>query len=347
MRYLVAWVLSILGFSFGIWGAPRLTVAEPVYDFGEVKEGILVVHRFLLRNEGDSVLTFPRQPSTTCGCTSAPLPKTSLEPGESMALEVRFESTGYGGYQVVKYIYVYSDDPEASQVRLTVQGYVAPHEPYEVTAYMLRYRYRLVLDVRDREAFARGHLLGALNVPAAEISEAVSWLPMGTIYVCDETGEVGFSVAEFLRRQGFWVTRVLAGGLAGWVKELGNYLLVGEAPAAEPVVLPGAVSPSQLAQEYLVILDFRPLEAYAHEHFVGAIHLGPTGLDTVLPYLLPAAAQTPELQPYIFCIDEGEGVATEAAHFLQSLGLARAYALVGGLPQWQLRYRSDFMVSMP
>ncbi|MCS7240005.1 MAG: rhodanese-like domain-containing protein [Candidatus Bipolaricaulota bacterium] len=343
------WVLvGIIGgslcFSPVALATPRLSVSEEVYDFGEVKEGVLVVHNFILSNVGDSVLTFTQQPKTTCGCTSAPLHKTSLAPGESIALEVRFESTGYGGNQVVRYVYVYSDDPEAPQIRLAIQGYVAPHALYEETAYMLRYRYRLILDVRDRQAFARGHLLGAVNVPVAEIPGAVSWLPMGTIYVCDAAGETGFSVAESLRRQGFWATRVLAGGLAGWTKELGDYLLVGEIPAAEPVVSPGGVSPSQLAQEYLIILDFRTPEAFAQEHLAGAIYVGQTGLDAILPHLLPATAQAPELQPYIFCVDEGEGVAAEAAQFLQTLGLTRAYALIGGLPQWRIRYGSDFMI---
>lgn len=343
MKWMLAWgFTAVLGFV--LFGAPRLSVSEEVYDFGEVKEGIFVVHQFILRNVGDSLLTFTRQPSTTCGCTSAPLPQMTLAPGESIPLEVRFESTGYGGYRVVKYIYVYSDDPEASQVRLAIQGYVVPHEPYEDTAYMVRYRYRLILDVRDREAFAQGHLLGAVNVPASEIEAAFSWLPLATIYVCDEAGETGTIVAEKMRRSGFWATRVLAGGLAGWTRELGTYLVVGEVSAPEPVFSPAAVSPSRLAQEYVVILDFRPEEAYAQEHLAGAIHVGPEGIDAVLPHLLPAAAQAPELQPFIFCVDEGEGVAQEAAQFLQALGLARAYALVGGLPQWRVRYGSEFMV---
>lgn len=343
MRYGAVGFL-ILVFSLCLWAGPKLSVSEKVFDFGEVKEGVLVVHSFVLKNVGDAPLTFTRQPGTSCGCTSAPLPKMTLAPEESVELVVRFETTGYGGYQVVKYVYVYSDDPDVPQLTLAIQGKVTPCAPYEDTAYMLRYRYRLILDVRDREAFARGHLLGAVNVPAGEISQALSWLPSTTIYVCDEAGESGFSVAETLRRNGFWAVRVLAGGLAGWAKELGHHLVVGELPQAEPQISSGAVSPSRLAQEYLVVLDFRDEEAYAQEHLVGAIHVGPSGLDSVLDYLLPAATLSPELQPYIFCVDEGEGVAGEAAQFLRSLGLSRAYALVGGLPQWRIRYGSDFMV---
>ena len=331
--------------SFGLWAGPKLTVSEQVFDFGEVKEGILVVHTFLLQNVGDAVLTFTRAPGVSCGCTSAPLPKMTLEPGESLPLVVRFETTGYGGRQVVEYVHVYSNDPETPVLTLAIQGRVIPRAPYEDTAYMLRYRYRLILDVRDREAFARGHLLGAVNVPAEEIPQAISWLPSTTIYyVCDEAGEVGLSVAETLRKHGFWAVRTLAGGLAGWAKKFGNYLVVGELPQTQPQISPAAVPASRLAQEYSIILDFRGEEAYTKEHLIGAIHVGPNGLDAVLSCLLPAAAFAADLQPFIFCLDEGEGTAQEAAQFLRSLGLSRAYALVGGLPQWQIRYGSDFLL---
>ena len=330
--------------SLAAWAGPKLWVSEQVYDFGEVKEGVLVVHTFLLKNVGDAVLTFTRAPGVSCGCTSAPLPKTTLEPGESVPLEVRFETTGYGGHRTIKYVYVYSDDPEAPQVNLALQGYVRPHEPFEETAYMLRYRYRLILDVRDREAFARGHLLGAVNVPYSQLEEAMDWLPNTVIYVCDEAGELGLRAAELLRRRGFWATRILAGGFAGWTRELGGYLVVGETSSASPQIALGAVSPSRLAQEYVIILDFRPAEEYEKEHLVGSLFVGPDGLEQILPYLLPAAALAPELQPFIFCVDEDETLASSAAQFLQNFGLARAYALVGGLPQWRIRYGKDFMV---
>ncbi len=343
MRAMGALLAMLVG-SWALWAAPRLAVPAPVYDFGEVKEGYLVVHRFLLRNVGDSVLTFTRPPGVSCGCTSAPLPKMTLDPGEGVELEVRFETTGFGGHRTVKYVYVYSDDPVTPTFTLALQGYVAPHEPYEDTAYMLRYRYRLILDVRDAEAYARGRLLGAVNVPAARLAEAVAWLPQTTIYVYDEAGETGVMAAEFLRRQGFWAVRVLSGGLAGWVQEFGSSLLVGEAPKVAPSMSPAAVPPARLASEYVLILDLRAPEAYAQGHLVGSVHVGSDGLEALLEHLLPLASRPRELQPFIYCVDEGEGVAQEAARFLQALGLQRAYAVVGGLPQWRARYGTAFMV---
>lgn len=336
--------LLVILLGLAAWAGPKLWVSEQIHDFGEVKEGILVVHTFLLRNVGDAVLTFTRPPGIPCGCTSAPLPKMTLEPGESVPLEVRFETTGYGGHRTIKYVYIYSDDPEAPQVNLALQGYVRPHEPFEETAYMLRYRYRLILDVREPESFERGHLLGAVNVPFSRLEEALDWLPNTVIYVCDEAGELALQAAELLRRRGFWATRILAGGFAGWTREMGGYLVVGETVSTSPQIAVGAVSPSQLAKEYVIILDFRSAEAYEKGHLVGSIFVGPDGLDRILPHLLPAAALAPELQPYIFCVDEDEALASSAAQFLQNFGLARAYSLVGGLPQWRIRYGDEFMV---
>lgn len=336
----------LLVWGLGALAGPAIFVTEPVFDFGKVKEGLLVVHEFILTNVGDATLHFTRQPGTSCGCTSAPLPKDSLAPGEFVPLLVKFETTGYGGLFAKKYVYVYSDDPATPTLTLVIQGNVLPAEPFEESAYTLKYRYRLILDVRDKDAFLRGHLLGAVNVPAAEI-EKISELPQCVIYVYDEAGETGVSVAETLRRQGFWAARALSGGLAGWAKEFGNYLMVGQAPETEPQLSPAAIPAARLAQEYVIILDFRDAESYKREHLWGAIHVGPEGLDELLPHLLPAAALTLELQPYIFCVDEGEGLAPEAAQFLQALGLTRAYALVGGLEQWRLRYGSEFMTTEP
>ncbi|MEN3010335.1 MAG: rhodanese-like domain-containing protein [Candidatus Bipolaricaulaceae bacterium] len=346
MRRAILLGIALAVFAAVLRATPRIAASELLYDFGTVREGILVVRRFTLRNEGTSPLTFTRPPGVSCGCTTAPLPQMTLAPGESVELEVRFETTGYGGRRAIQYVYVYSDDPALPRLTLVLQGDVAPREPYEDTAYMLRYRYRLILDVRSREAFARGHLLGAVNVPLAELEQALAWLPQTTLYVCDEAGEAGLAAAEWLRQRGFWAVRALAGGLAGWVQELGPYLLVGEKPTAAPLMAPTAVPPASLAREYFLLLDFREPAAFAREHLVGALPVGPNGLDRLLPHLLPLAGLPVELQPFIYCVDEGEGVAQAAAQFLQALGLARAYAVVGGLPQWRIRYGDSFLVAL-
>ena len=77
----------------------------------------------------------------------------------------------------------------------------------------------LVLDVREREAFAAGHIPGALNLPRGQLE----WLvdrqlpdPNRRILVCCGNGEMATLAAATLRELGFARADVLRGGLAAW-----------------------------------------------------------------------------------------------------------------------------------
>ena len=77
----------------------------------------------------------------------------------------------------------------------------------------------LVLDVREREAFAAGHIPGALNLPRGQLE----WLvdrqlpdPNRRILVCCGNGEMATLAAAALRELGFARAAVLRGGLAAW-----------------------------------------------------------------------------------------------------------------------------------
>lgn len=77
----------------------------------------------------------------------------------------------------------------------------------------------LILDVRSREEFARGHIPGAVNIPYRELGERLSELDAATdrdIVVHCETGpraRVGESV---LRDAGYHNIQQLEGHMAAW-----------------------------------------------------------------------------------------------------------------------------------
>ncbi len=52
---LVTFVI-VLGLGMVAWAGPKISVDAAVYDFGEVLEGIAVVHTFVLQNVGDEPL---------------------------------------------------------------------------------------------------------------------------------------------------------------------------------------------------------------------------------------------------------------------------------------------------
>jgi glyoxylase-like metal-dependent hydrolase (beta-lactamase superfamily II)/rhodanese-related sulfurtransferase len=77
----------------------------------------------------------------------------------------------------------------------------------------------MVLDVREREAFAAGHIPGALNLPRGQLEWLVDrQLPDSNrrILVCCGNGEIATLAAATLRDLGFARASVLRGGLAAW-----------------------------------------------------------------------------------------------------------------------------------
>ncbi len=89
--------------------AGRLEISQKVWDFGFIPRGAKVTHNFLMKNVGNDTLRITNV-RKSCGCTAAPLRKTTLPPGDTTQLEVTFSSGSYQG-PVSKAVYVESNDP--------------------------------------------------------------------------------------------------------------------------------------------------------------------------------------------------------------------------------------------
>lgn len=77
----------------------------------------------------------------------------------------------------------------------------------------------VVLDVRNAEEFGRGHILGARNVPLAELEKRADDLAKfkaRPVIVACESGNRSLGAAATLRRLGFERVYNLAGGYAAW-----------------------------------------------------------------------------------------------------------------------------------
>lgn len=77
----------------------------------------------------------------------------------------------------------------------------------------------LVIDVRDAEEYAKGHILGARNIPLAQLEARIAELEKHKakplILSCD-TGNRSQGALATLRARGFERAVNLAGGLAAW-----------------------------------------------------------------------------------------------------------------------------------
>ncbi|PIP21290.1 MAG: hypothetical protein COX40_00180 [Candidatus Omnitrophica bacterium CG23_combo_of_CG06-09_8_20_14_all_40_11] len=96
------------------------------WDFGQVKEGEVLKHIFVLKNESEATLTI-KDVNTSCGCTASKVEKKILLPGQSATIEVRFNSKGYSG-PVQQYVYVHTDSLDKPVLRFIIKAEVATTE---------------------------------------------------------------------------------------------------------------------------------------------------------------------------------------------------------------------------
>lgn len=79
----------------------------------------------------------------------------------------------------------------------------------------------LVLDVREPDEFAQGHLQGARNVPLSQLSarlkELEKFRDKPVLVVC-ERGRRANAAAKLLKAQNFTVLNVLKGGMQAWLE---------------------------------------------------------------------------------------------------------------------------------
>jgi len=219
-KIVTLFLLSILGAGVIVAAAPRIEVDNATLDFGEVREGDLVTHTFILSNVGDETLVIEKI-NPWCGCTTIPaLSKTELAPGETMELEAVLDTAGLDATTINKSITVYSNDPETPELLLRMKGTMKQIEiqPYQITSADLHWLFYLLIDLRKAEDYAAGHLMGAINIPYAQLEEWIERLPRVLIILYDEDGSLSDQAAQTLEQAGFYEARSLFGGFDEWAR---------------------------------------------------------------------------------------------------------------------------------
>lgn len=101
---------------------PRLTIREPIADFGSVEQGTPVTHVFRLTNHGDAVLHVANVKSS-CGCAAAVVSSSDVPPGGEARVMATLDTSRVTG-RTTKVLSVYSDDPQVPVAALTLTGEV-------------------------------------------------------------------------------------------------------------------------------------------------------------------------------------------------------------------------------
>ena len=81
-----------------IENAPKFKFEEESTDFGQMKEGDIIEHRFKFENVGKSELIITTV-QAQCGCTIPNWPQKPIGPGEEGVINVKFDSKGKAGVQ--------------------------------------------------------------------------------------------------------------------------------------------------------------------------------------------------------------------------------------------------------
>jgi thiosulfate sulfurtransferase len=218
--------VAVLVGSSGALGAPALYIQEEVFDFGVAVDGDVVDFAFLLENHGDEVLVI-ESVGASCGCTTTALSAQEIEPGEIVRLGGELDTTGAGGSQLSKWVYVNTNDPERPNVKLRIVGRVVEEKAFLVDAEELSGDLMILVDVRDPVSYAIGHLPGAVSLPEDSADIWLQVLPKDVrIVLCDQSGDVSTRLAERMLSLGFLRVEVLFGGLDEWVRRYGDRMLV-------------------------------------------------------------------------------------------------------------------------
>ncbi len=333
-------LLAVAAAGLSLSAAPRIAVDANTYDFGQTVAGLSVVHVFTLTNTGDQPLGIVGV-SVGCGCTTTAVEKSTIDPGESIALTMTVNTAWFSG-TLFKTATVSSTDPATPTLDLIITGTLIPAESYQTAAAELDRLYFLLVDLRTPEEYQTIHLIGAVNVPFAQLDPWMSRLPHGVLIVLyDQDGSLSGQAAETLEQAGFPEARSLVGGLDQWMLSYQDrYLLpLGQSFSVSRTVSPTPAYPIdvvELDRIFLLLLDLRTPEEYAAGHLIGA---------TSVPYdgLLQWTTGLPQDVPIVL-YDRNGSLSDQAAQALQQAGFPRAQSLLGGLDEWTLAYGNKYVL---
>lgn len=340
-KVLLGMVASGLAFGILATASPVIDVDNQVYDFGIALESEVVYHVFTIRNMGDETLEIV-DVSAPCGCTTTELITNALHPGDSILLEVRVATRVAPVF--TKTVTVFSNDPATPELVLSVAGtVVAALEPYHVSAEDVRYDYTVVIDLRERDAYAAGHFLGAVNIPFGKLEGYLDCIPPDPLVVVyDETGALSDAALGTLADAGVGFARGLYGGLAEWAYRYGATYIVPHGLEAGPSRdLPAFdihvhIPTYSLYSRFFVLVDLRDPAAFAEGHLIGAVNLEIAEIETWMSDL-PRAV-------YAILYDQTGASSDGVADSLYVAGFSQVRSMFGGLDGWRRRYGEELIV---
>lgn len=133
MKALLISLLLLLATSSAMAG-PTITFPTKTHDFGNINESDgAASYDFVFYNKGDAPLIILKA-IASCGCTSPLYTKEPIAPGTSSTIKVTYATAGRPS-TFHKTITIYTNDPDAPNVVLIIQGNVIPKGEDPETTY--------------------------------------------------------------------------------------------------------------------------------------------------------------------------------------------------------------------
>jgi rhodanese-related sulfurtransferase len=85
----------------------------------------------------------------------------------------------------------------------------------------------VLIDLRDADAYAAGHLAGAMNIPPTQLSQWFERIPKAKrVIIYDDDETTSLAAYQSLIGAGFTRTHVLLGGLNEWIYQYGDAFII-------------------------------------------------------------------------------------------------------------------------
>ncbi len=118
---------GLMGLLWAGGAVAQLVCNDPIFDFGKRKEGEVIVHTFVLRNQGEKTVVIAGVDSG-CSCLSGSPSKRKVAPGEQVAINVRLDLTRRSGAQDrAVYVSIEGSKAKRTTLRLTGESIVLTH----------------------------------------------------------------------------------------------------------------------------------------------------------------------------------------------------------------------------
>ena len=94
------------------------------FDFGKVKEGDVIKHTFILKNNEDKAVNIVNV-NTSCACASSNLDVKTLQPGQEVPVDLEFDTKGYPGVRK-RQLFIHTDSVPNPLIIFEIQADVGP-----------------------------------------------------------------------------------------------------------------------------------------------------------------------------------------------------------------------------